>query len=95
MTKNSDVLYKFQYLLGIVLIGYFGIKIYLGSFNKFPNKFYEKNLVINSSDICNINNSDSVEEEVTNKSVQDNLVMNYFIPGLINNEINDIIITLV
>ena len=93
MTKNSDVLYKFQYLLGIVLVGYFGIKIYLGSFNKFPNKFYEKNLVINSSDICNINNSDSVEEEVTNKSVQDNLVMNYFIPGLINNEINDIIIT--
>ena len=93
MTKNSDVLYKFQYLLSIVLVGYFGIKIYLGSFNKYPNKFYEKNLVINSSDICNINNSDSVEEEVTNKSVQDNLVMNYFIPGLINNEINDIIIT--
>ena len=95
ITKNSDVLYKFQYLLSIVLVGYFGIKIYLGSFNKYPNKFYEKNLVINSNDICKINNIESVEEEFTKKSVQDDLVMNYFIPGLINNEINDIIITII
>ena len=76
ITKNSDVLYKFQYLLSIVLVGYFGIKIYLGSFNKYPNKFYEKNLVINSNDICKINNIESVEEEFTKKSVQDDLVMN-------------------
>jgi len=95
MTEKSDILYKFQYLLSIVLVGYFGIKIFLGSFNKYPNKFYEKQLVINSNDICKINkNSDLTEEEIK-QTVQDNLVMNYFIPGVINNEIYDIIITVI
>lgn len=87
---NNGALSKYQYLLSIVLVGYFGIKIFLGSFNKYPEKFYEKQLIIKSNELCKNNNN--VDEE---NNVQDNLVLNYFIPGLINNEIYDIIITVI
>jgi hypothetical protein len=86
MDENS-FLHKYQYLLSIVLVGYFGIKIFLGSFNKYPEKFYEKQLIIKSNELC------GKSEEKNNTT--DNLVLNYFIPGLINNEIYDIVITVI
>lgn len=88
-TQNSKTGDKIQYFLMLVLTGYFGIKIFLGSFNKYPDKFYQKKMVINTNAICNLD----VEEEGGN--IQEKLAMNYFIPGIVNNEIYDIIITII
>lgn len=97
-------LHKYKYFMTLILVGYFGIKIFLGSFNKFPEKFYEKELVIKTNDICNVNKNPNkydteeegnVDQSLCYNTVQDNLVMNYFIPGVINNEIYDIVITVI
>jgi uncharacterized membrane protein len=84
---SSSPTSKFQYYIMLVLFGYFGIKIFMGSFGKYPHKFYEKKMIINTNEICKL----QIEEE----NIQKKIVMDYFIPGIVNNEIYDIVITLI
>ena len=70
------------------MLGYFGIKIFFGAFKKYPNKYYQQNLEINKLNICS-------EECQDNKHDSDKVILDYFIPGIWNNEIYDLIITII
>jgi len=81
----EEIPYRFQSYTMLVLLGYFGIKIFLGAFKKYPQKYYQKNIVINTNKLCGLEGDDQ----------QENIVMNYFVPGIWNNEIYDLIVTII
>jgi len=66
----------------IIILGYFGVKIiYAFFFGFYPDKYYNRNIQINS------NQSDTTKIE--------NIVINAYVPGLWNNEISDFITTII
>lgn len=78
--SNNDNTIKM--FITIVILGYFGIKIvYAFFFGYYPDKFYNRDIQINS------NQSDS-------NNVKD-IVVNAYVPGLWNTEITDFITTVV
>jgi len=66
----------------IIILGYFGVKIiYAFFFGFYPDKYYNRNIQINS------NQSDTTKIE--------NIVINAYVPGLWNNEMSDFITTII
>lgn len=73
---------KIETFLSIIIIGYFVIKIIYGFFfNFFPQKYYFRNININSN-----------EESLQNTQ---EITLNAYVPGVWNNEITDFISLLV
>ena len=73
---------KIETFLSIIIIGYFIIKIIYGFFfNFFPQKYYFRNININTNE-ANLQNT----QEIT---------LNAYVPGIWNNEITDFISLLV
>lgn len=78
--SNDENIIKLFFI--IVILGYFGIKIiYAFFFGFYPDKYYNRNIQINS----NQSYSNTVKD----------IVINAYVPGLWNNEITDFITTIV
>jgi len=73
--------------ISMIILGYFGVKIVYGLFfNFYPQKFYYKNLEINTSD-----SFEASEENKNTKTVS----LNAYMPGVWNTEITDFTITVI
>lgn len=71
---------KIEKFIAIIIIGYFGIKIvYPLFFNFYPDKYYHRNIQINTNDLPTAHN----------------ITLNAYVPGLWNSEITDFITLLV
>jgi hypothetical protein len=82
ITTNKQI----EIFLSIIILGYFGIKIIYGFFfNYYPDKYYYRNIQINS-------NEGSGNSEQTTTS---NITLNAYVPGVWNNEMTDFITLLV
>ena len=81
----EDVPIRFQSFTMLILIGYFGIKIFLGAFKLYPKKYYQREVIVDTNQLCGLKHNNTQKE----------LVMSYFVPGIWNNEIYDLIVTLV
>lgn len=69
-----------QIFLSTIILGYFGIKIIYGYFfNFYPEKYYYRNIQINSN------------ENSENNNITENITLNAYIPGMWNNEMTDFI----
>lgn len=80
LTQNKQI----ETFLSIIIIGYFGIKIVYGYFfNFYPNKYYYRNIEINSNS--------TEESNETNKDI----TLNAYVPGMWNNELTDFITAIV
>ena len=78
--SNDENIIKLFFI--IVILGYFGIKIiYAFFFGFYPDKYYNRNIQINSN-------------QYDSNTVKD-IVINAYVPGLWNNEITDFITTIV
>lgn len=86
--EHNDKIINLRSYMILILFGYFGIKIFMGAFNKYPDKYYQKNLEIDKHNICKSKNCE-------NKNDSEKILLDYFIPGIWNNEIYDIIITII
>ena len=75
---------QLQTFISMIIVGYFGVKIIYGIFFKFyPEKYYYRNI--------DINTSDPETKEYNTKKV----VLNAYMPGVWNTEITDFIVTVV
>lgn len=77
---SDDSIIKLYFI--IIILGYLGVKIvYAFFFGFYPDKYYNRNIQINSN-------------EYNPNSVQD-IVVNAYVPGMWNNEISDFVTTIV
>jgi len=87
MLKTGGSVNPYQQLevfLSMIILGYFGVKVIYGIFFKFyPDKYYYRNIEINTSDKSS--NSDNTT----------NLVVNAYMPGMWNTEITDFVVTVI
>ena len=75
---------QLQTFISMIIVGYFGVKIIYGIFfNFYPEKYYYRNIDINTSDPEN--------KDIITK----NVVLNAYMPGVWNTEITDFIVTVV
>jgi hypothetical protein len=73
---------QIQNFIGIVILGYFSIKIVFPMFfNFYPQKYYFRNIEINSNEKCP-DGSTSVTQAIT---------LNAYLPGMWNNEVSDFV----
>ena len=73
---------QMEIYLSIIILGYFGIKIVYGFFfNYYPDKYYYRNIEINSNE--------------QNQDTTSNIILNAYVPGIWNNEMTDFITLLV
>ena len=80
----NDPYKQLQTFISMIIVGYFGVKIVYGFFfNYHPEKFYYRNIEINTSD--------SNTEETNTK----NIALNAYMPGVWNTEITDFTITVI
>ena len=90
----SNPFKQIEVFLSLIIIGYFGVKIVYGIFfNFYPQKYYYRNIEINSTSSSTEEYSENTYEnsaENTNK-----LVLNAYMPGMWNNEITDFTITII
>ena len=78
---------QIEVFFSLIILGYFGVKVVYGTFFKFyPQKYYYRNLEINST-------SSSNDEE--NKENTNQLVLNAYMPGMWNSEITDFVVTII
>lgn len=81
---NINPYLQLQTFISMVILGYFGVKIVYGIFFNFhPEKYYHRNI--------DINTSDAEEKSINTK----NVVLNAYMPGVWNTEITDFIVTVV
>ena len=77
---------QIEKFLGIIIVGYFIIKIvYPIFFNYYPDKYYFKNIQINTSE--------KIDSETETNT--ENITLNAYAPGMWNNEISDFITLIV
>ena len=80
----GDPYLQLQTYISMIILGYFGVKIIYGSFFKFyPEKFYYRNIEINTSE--------SSSDDTNTK----NIALNAYMPGLWNTEITDFVVTII
>jgi hypothetical protein len=81
---DNNLYKQMEVFLSIIIIGYFGIKIIYGLFfNFYPDKYYYRNI--------NINTNEYIDSEESNTSNTENITLNAYVPGIWNNEITDFI----
>ncbi len=81
----EDPFLQIKTFMSMIIFGYFGVKIVYGLFFQFyPEKFYYRNVEINTSD------SDGVSEENTKT-----IALNAYMPGMWNTEITDFVVTVI
>lgn len=80
----GDPYLQLQTFISMIILGYFGVKIVFGLFfNFYPEKFYYRNIEINTSD--------SSSNDTNTKTV----ALNAYMPGLWNTEITDFVVTVI
>src|SRR5210317_384393 len=78
---------QIEVFFSLIILGYFGVKVVYGTFFKFyPQKYYYRNLEINSTSSSN----DEASKENTNQ-----LVLNAYMPGMWNSEITDFVVAII
>lgn len=98
--NNKDHYVQIQSFLSMVILGYFGVKIVYGIFFKFyPNKYYYRNIEINTSEGENYNNEDDKKTfkkiEDSDRDITKKIVLNAYMPGIWNTEITDFVVTVI
>lgn len=82
---------KMEKFLGMIIVGYFIIKIvYPLFFNYYPEKYYFRNIQINTNERIHTNRIDGESESNT-----ENITLNAYAPGMWNNEMSDFITLIV
>ena len=82
----SDPFLQLKSYMSLIIFGYFGVKVVYGLFFKFyPQKYYYRNIEINTGD---------VESEVNEDNTK-NVTLNAYMPGVWNTEITDFVVTVI
>lgn len=85
---------QIEVFFSLIILGYFGVKIVYGTFFKFyPQKYYYRNLEINST--SSSTNEENNNKENINKENINQLVLNAYMPGMWNTEITDFVVTII
>lgn len=81
-----DPFLQLKSYMSMIIFGYFGVKVVYGLFFKFyPEKYYYRNIEINTGD---------VESEVNEDNTK-NVTLNAYMPGVWNTEITDFVVTVI
>ena len=82
---------QIEVFFSLIILGYFGVKVVYGTFFKFyPQKYYYRNLEINST-----SSSNSVDDSEKDKENTNQLVLNAYMPGMWNSEITDFVVAII
>ena len=82
---------QIEVFFSLIILGYFGVKVVYGTFFKFyPQKYYYRNLEINSTSSSSSEDSKNKDKENTNQ-----LVLNAYMPGMWNSEITDFVVAII
>ena len=82
---------QIEVFFSLIILGYFGVKVVYGTFFQFyPQKYYYRNLEINSTSSSSSEDSKNKDKENTNQ-----LVLNAYMPGMWNSEITDFVVAII
>ena len=82
----ADPFLQLKSFISLVIFGYFGVKIVYGLFFKFyPEKFYYRNIDINTNEVQSESSEDNTK----------NVTLNAYMPGVWNTEITDFVVTII
>lgn len=82
---------QIEVFFSLIILGYFGVKVVYGTFFKFyPQKYYYRNLEINSTSSSTDDANNNQNKENTNQ-----LVLNAYMPGMWNSEITDFVVAII
>ena len=89
--QNGFDMKQIQTFISLIFIGYFAIKIIYGVFfGYYPEKFYYKDITINTNEQTKSSGIDDTKIPVTKE-----ITLNAYVPGMWNNEMTDFISMLV
>lgn len=92
--QNGFGMKQIQTFISLIIIGYFAIKIIYGVFfGYYPEKFYYKDITINTNE--QTKSTQNNENSETKIPVTKEITLNAYVPGMWNNEMTDFISMLV